>query len=201
MMAGVAHGHPYPPTGHVVGLGERVELDPHLACAFRLQEAGRPVRVEGYLRIRSVVEDRKPVAPGEGRRPLEEVDVGYGAGRVVGVVQPEQPGPSQYVLRHRVQVRQELVFLPQRQVVGLAAGEHRPYGVHRVAGVGHERHVSGIDEAEGDVADPLLGADEGQHLFLGVQLDAKPPLVPSGDRLSQLRQAVRFRVAVVGRVQ
>jgi hypothetical protein len=120
------------------GLGEGVELHPHLAGAGGLEEAHRPVAVEGHLAVGAVVADSHVVAAGERHHPLEEVELGDGAGGVVGVVEPEQLRPTRHVRRHGVQVGQEAVLLAQGQVVGLAAGEERADAVHGVAGVRHQ---------------------------------------------------------------
>ena len=69
-----------------------MELDADLAGAVGLEEADRPVAVEGDLAVGAVVADGDVMLAGEGDRLLEEVEVGDGAGRVVGVVQPEQLG-------------------------------------------------------------------------------------------------------------
>ena len=51
-----------------------------------------------------------------------------------------------------------------------------------------------------DVGKAFLGADERQHLRVGVESHAETASVPGGHRLAQLGEAVRLRVAVVRRV-
>jgi len=63
-----------------------MELHPDLLGPGRLQEADRPVAVKGDLGVRGIVKDNQVVLPGEPDRLFEEAEVGYGAGRVVGVV-------------------------------------------------------------------------------------------------------------------
>ena len=63
----------------------------------------------------------------------------------------------------------------QRQQLGAGPGEDRPPGVDRVAGVGGEGHVAGVEEGEAEVVDALLGADRRDHLRLGIDLDPEAP--------------------------
>ena len=51
-----------------------------------------------------------------------------------------------------------------------------------------------------EVREPLLGADGGDHLALGVEVDAEAPLVEAGEGLAQLGDAPAGRVAVVAGV-
>ena len=122
------------------------------------------------------------------------------AGGVVGVVHPNDLGLAGDVFGNRAEVGEPAVLLLQRQPVRLAAGEHRPNGVDRVGGIGHEGDIAGVDQAEGHVADALFRADQGQHFRVAVEGDAEPLAVPVGDGLAQLGKALRLRVAVVGRL-
>ena len=83
---------------------------------------------------------------------------------------------------------------------GVATGEPRRHAVHRVAGVGDQRLVPGIEVRERDVPDALLRADQRDHLGLGIELDAEPPPVPVGDRPAELGRADVARVPVRRRV-
>jgi hypothetical protein len=178
-----------------------VELDRDLARAGRLQEAGRPVAVEGDLAVGGVVANEEVVAAGEVDGALEEVEAGGGAERVVRVVEPEDAGAVGDRRRHRFQVGQVVVGLEERQVVGLGAGEEGADVVEGVGRVGHEGRVARADQAEGDVDDALLRAEEGQHLGRGVEPHAEAALEPVGEGGAQLGQPVRAGIAVVGGVE
>ena len=80
-----------------------------------------------------------------------------------------------------------------------AAREHRADRVDRVGGIGHERDVAGVDEAEGGVGDALLRADQRHNLVGGIERDLEALLHPGRDRLAQLGQALGLGVAMVGR--
>ena len=66
---GIADGHPNTPSGHVVGLGKRVELDSDVHRAFSLQEAGRTVPVVGDFGVAGVVHDGDIVGLGRTQSP------------------------------------------------------------------------------------------------------------------------------------
>ena len=126
--------------------------------------------------------------------------IGDGAGRVVRVVEPEHLRAVRDVGRDGVEVGQEAALLGQRQLVRLAAGEHRADLVDRVRGVRHERDVARIDEAERDVADALLRADERQHFLRRIEVNAEAAFVPARDGLAELGQALGLGIAVVRRL-
>ena len=54
----------------------------------------------------------------------------------------------------------------------LATGELGAGLVDGVARVGHEGHVAGVQDGEGEVRQPFLGADQRQDLAVGVEVDA-----------------------------
>ena len=85
--------------------------------------------------------------------------------------------------------------------MAFAAREPCAYRIDGIAGVRHERDVARLDVAEGYVANALFRADKRQGFAVGVNRDAEPALIPVGDGLPEFGQAVRLRVAVVGRVK
>src|SRR6266571_5268075 len=60
------------PAGHVVRLRQREELDADVLRAGHLEERGRPVAVEGEVRVGEVVDDHEPVLLRERHDLLEE---------------------------------------------------------------------------------------------------------------------------------
>src|SRR5207248_6513423 len=101
---GVAADPAQPPTGHVVGLRNRMELESHLTRARRLQKAGRAISVERYLRIGCVVAEDDLVLAAELHGALEESEIRNRRGRVVRIVEPHQLRPPQDVRRYGFQV-------------------------------------------------------------------------------------------------
>ena len=66
-------------------------------------------------------------------------------------------------------------------------------------GAGTRRRVSGAEEGQAHVAEPLFRADRGDDLGLGVEVDAEPPLVPRGDLAAEVQDPGGDAVAVVSR--
>src|SRR3954452_16796648 len=170
---GVAEDRRAAPAGHVVALGEGEDLDPDLLRARRRQEARGDVAVVGRLRVGVVVHDEDLVLAGELYDALEEALRYDGAGRIVRVVDEEQPGGFELVRRDRVEVRGETQVRAERQEMRLGAGQDRPPRVDGVARVGGERDVARVEEGEAEVVDALLRPDRGNDLRDGVDLDAE----------------------------
>ena len=183
-----AHGVPDTPAGHVVGLGERAELDHALLPARSGERAGSHVAVEGDLAVRRVMRDQQVVLLGEGDGPGEEGAVGDRRGGIAGVVEPYDL--RRVRRRQRVEIGEEPSGLVEPEQPRRRSGERRRRRVHRIPRVGDERFVSRVEGGEGEVRQPLLRPDEGEHLRLGVELDAEPPPVERRDRLSEVAEAV-----------
>ncbi len=115
--------------------------------------------------------------------------VGDRGGRVRREVQPERLRARRH--RCRVEVREEPRLRRHRQRDRRRPGEPRGHAVDRVAGIGDQRLVPGVEEGERDVPDALLRADQRDHLGLGIELDAEPPSVPGGDRRDGTRTSRR----------
>ena len=144
------------------------------------------------------MQHRNLVLEAELRCSLEEVDVGQRPGGIVRVVDPEHAGLLSHVGGYRVEVGQEAVLFGQRQVIRRAAREHRADRIDRVSGIGHERHIAGVDEAECGVGDAFLCADQRHNLGRRVERDLEALCHPACDALAQIRQTLGFGVAVVG---
>ena len=73
--------------------------------------------------------------------------------------------------------------------------------VDRIRRRGHDRRVAGLYEHPHQMGEPLLGADRGDSLRLGIELDAEAIPVQVADRAAQLRDAATRRVTVVVRLR
>ena len=177
-----------------------MELQPDFPSALHLKEAAGPVAVVADFGIGRVVEQGDVVlaAIGDGRR--EVLLGGHRAGGVIGVVQPHDLGGAGDLRGDGIQLGQPPVGLPQGHHVAFRSGEHGPHLVDRIGRVGNQGYVAGVEEAEGDVADALLRANQGQDLGIGVEGHAEAVLVPVGHGAAHFRQAVGLGIPVVGRV-
>ena len=79
---------------HVERLGKGMELDRAFLRAGHLQCAWRNESIEGQLAIGEIGEKEDPVVPAQRHRIAVELQRRHGAGRVVGVVQDEEPRVS-----------------------------------------------------------------------------------------------------------
>ena len=118
------------------------------------------------------------------------------AGRVVGVVDEHQPRPLQGARGNRCQVGREGTLREERHQHWLTAHEQRTARVHRIARVGRERDVAGVEEREVEVEDAFLCADCRHYLGLGIELHPKPACVEGGDRFPEFVAAPVARVGV-----
>ena len=100
-------------------------------------------------------------------------------------------------LRGLFQPGEEVSVRRQRDGSEIAVGDDHRVGVDRIGRVRHQRAVARLQNREGEVGEPLLGAERRDRLGLGVELDAVPVAVPAGDRDAQPCDAAGGRVAVV----
>ena len=94
------------------------------------------------------------------------------------------------------QLVEEIHARQHAHVADVGARDHRPIDVNRVAGIGHQDDVAGVQGGERQMRDPFLRADRDDRLPVGIQLDREAPLVPVADRLAQPQDALGHRVAM-----
>ena len=95
----------------------------------------------------------------EADRAAEEFGFRGGCRGIVGIVEPHQLRAPRDFLRNRREVGQEGVLLAQRHVIGLAAIEDASRIIDRIAGVGDQHDIAGIDHGHGEIRDPFFRAD------------------------------------------
>ena len=119
------------------------------------------------------------------------------AGGAVGVAEDEELRPGENVGRDAVEIGKEVVLGDQRQPVDRAAEPARGGAGDRIAGNGHERDVTRVDEGRGEHRVGGLRADAMVDFGDGVERDAELPLHEGGDGLLVLRDAVVGIAAVL----
>ena len=102
------------------------------------------------------------------------------------------------LLRNIGKFRQEAVFLIQRIFDNLGTAQERAHLKNRVAGVGHQHHITGIAQCPADMGHGFLGTVHG-HDLLRIQLHAKPSVVKILHGFQQ-RRALHQRILVVLRL-
>ena len=151
------------------------------------------------------------VLAGEGHQAFHEAQVDARGGGVVREGEDDDAwlGPRLLPRVHepveeglaRVGRAQRLDVGPaQGNLAHVGAGEERAPDVDRIGGRRHERGVARSDQDPHEMREALLGADRGDHLGVGVEVDVELALVEVGDGAAQLGDPARGRVAVVARV-
>ena len=140
------------------------------------------------------MDQNRVVFPAERDRVLQVVPGRGSAGGIVGVVEDDDPGAIPDPGGELPERNQEVVLRSERDLVDLATGQGHPTAVGLVSRIRDDRHLTRIEHGEGEVSDPLLGADEGQQLVEGIQVDAEALLHPVGETLPKRRVAQLKRV-------
>jgi hypothetical protein len=132
------------------------------------------------------------VLAGDRRRLLVELERGGRGGRVVGVVEPQDPGALPRGGVDRAEIGEEAALRRQGQLEDLLAGEGRAALGDGVGG-GGDRHELAADDLR-EVEDRLLGAEGGEDLGAGIQRGAEAALHPARHGGAQDAEAVGQRV-------
>jgi hypothetical protein len=119
---------------------------------------------------------------------------------VVGIVEVDEPRPIEPLRRQVFQLHQESLLAHQRHELGLRVGQQRAPDVGRVAGVGHDADVTGIEHRESQVREALLGAEQRDQLRRGIERHPEAPLHEARRRLAELGQADLERIATHRRI-
>ena len=182
---------------HRAALRERVE-DDHVGSVAELQRRSRRL-LEPELRVGLVGGDARSRARARARRAARRTTSGAVAhGGVVRIVDPEDREPRPRLVVDRVEVGEESVLLTQRHGERPRVREQRAALVDGIARVGVGDRVPGavgVHDCEREAEDRLLAAERGDDLGVRVERRPEAPLRPRGDRLSQLGQADRCRIA------
>ena len=91
----------------------------------------------------------------------------------MGIVQDQHAGPVGHLGGNVLEIQDEAPLLGQGRLEDLRFAQAGRAEVGRVAGAGNDDRVAGVQVGPHQVGQPLLGADQGQDLGLGVQVTAK----------------------------
>ena len=192
----VAHHEADAPASHVVALAHGEKLDRHVARARHLHDGRRPVSVETDIGIRQVVDDQDIVFARKLDHALEELEIDALRGRIAG-----EPEDHHLRLRNRLAHRaldldEEIRTRRHRDRVDVGTRDHGPVYVNRVARIGHQHRVAGIERCEHQMGQAFLGANRHDRLGIGVEGDVIAAQVPVGDGLAQARNPLGYRIAM-----
>jgi hypothetical protein len=116
--------------------------------------------------------------------------------RVRRKVDDQHPGFRERPVNRVLELGEEVDVGRDRHMPDVAAGDHRPVDVDRVAGVRDEDRVAAAKRCKRKMRDAFLRADGDDRLGLGIERDVVAPFVPMTDRPTQSRDAFRDRITV-----
>ena len=186
--------HSDAPTGHIVALAERVELDANVARALHLQDA-EPFLPEDET-VGVVIDNHYAVAATEIHQLLVRLAPGGGSGGHVGIVAPKEFDSRQVHPFEGLKVGLPAMLGQKVIIAHLATQQAREGGVRGVTRVGHQHALTWIDQSEGHMKDALLRTNEGLNLGERVEGYAVPARVKLGHCLAQLWDAASRLIAV-----
>ena len=131
---------------------------------------------------------------------LEERPVDDRGRRVVRVVEDQDLGPGEQALADPRDVGEERLRVADVERDHVGRGQGDGVDVDREARRRDQRRVARPEQGQAHVAEPLLRADRGDDLVVGVEAHAEPLLVLRGDLAAEVVDARRDAVAVVLRV-
>ena len=196
----IAADEAHAPSGHVVGLRQREDLDADLLGPRHLEERRRPVAVVAEVRVGEVVHHHEPVLAGEVDHLHEEVALHAEGGRIVREREDEHLGLGPRQPNRLREAGEEVVALHQRHRAQVPVRDDHRVRVDRVRRIRHEHAVAGLKDREREMRHALLGADRRDGLRLGIELHAVAIAVPRGHGTPEPRDPLRGRVAVVLRI-
>src|SRR5581483_5856207 len=193
---GTAEHERHTPPREREPLRQRVQLDGDVACAFRLEDRGRAVAVEGEIGIREVVHEHDLLLTGEIDEPLQVAELRARRGRVV---RKRREQDARLRLRRLPRLPHALHVVQRRHALDGRAGEAGSEEVDGIARARHERGVAGTEQHPQQVDEALLRAECEGRLRLGVELDPVALAVQLANGGAQVRQSAAGRVAMVAR--
>ena len=96
------------------------------------------------------------VAPGPFYQAGKKTDVRTRTGGVVGIVKKKSLGSAANLFGDILQLRQESIFFQQGHFVDPAAGQQSVRAITRIAGIGGQNQIAGIDHRHHKVVNSLL---------------------------------------------
>ena len=198
----VADGEADAPAGHRIGLAQRGEFDRDVARA----PAPRGSRAAACRRNRSRHRPRRRARRccdgGRNRRSRRRnrgsTICAVGIGREVEHDAPAAAG--MLCVTACLSSRDEIESGADRHMAQRGAGHDEAEGVDRIARVGHQHDIARCGDRLRQVGEPLLRAQGGDDLALGIELDTEAARVIGGIGAPQPGDAARDGIAMRLRV-
>ena len=190
----VRQAHTYTPTGHVMTLRHRVELNTAVLGAWHLHNAH--VLLAQDKRVRVIVHHHNVVILGKLHQSLVGFHTGTSACRHIGIVGPHQLHLREIHLLQLVEIRLPTVVLTQIVVYDFGTQNLAERCVGGIAGIGHQHLVARVYKGQGYMQYTLFRTNQRQYLSLPVELHVVPTLVEVSHGLAQFRCTYCYLIAV-----
>ena len=177
----IAARHSQSPAAHIKRLREGIQLHADIFGPRRHQETQVFLTRKYDLTVGVVITDSDIKLTRKGHQLVQKNHCGTGAGRVVRIIQEHRGGFSGYVRGDVFQHRQIMVLREDGNVVRNSFSHQDAGPIRRIAGVGHQHNVPGIDARQHKMMTALLGTDKSKNFIFGIQADTVPLPVPAGN--------------------
>ncbi len=92
--------------------------------------------------------DQQVEPPGKADHPLKELQRRDSAGRIVGVVQPQDSSRTSHLGRDRIQIREEPIFGHERKTMNHTTRKQGTHRIGKVTRIRHQDRAARVDEGQ-----------------------------------------------------
>ena len=121
----------------------------------------------------------------------------HGRGRIVRKIDDQNLRPWKRLPIDPLKIIEKIAVLPQLDASDFSACDDETVHVNGIGRRWRQHDIAGADHRQGQMRQPFFGADRDDGFGLRIEVDIVVPLVPSGDRMAQLGNASRGRIAVI----
>jgi hypothetical protein len=127
---------------------------------------------------------------------LEEAEIHALRGRVAGKVHDQHLRLGIRAADRLVELIEEVRARHHWHVADVCPRDHRPVDMDRIARIGHQHDIAGVESREREMGEAFLGADGDDRFAVRIEIDVVTGLVPVADGAPQPRNALGNRVAM-----
>ena len=192
----VAYHETDAPAGHIVAFAHGEKFHRHVARARHLHDRRRLPAIESDVGVGQVVHHQNIMLARQRHHPLEELQFHALRGGVRREAEYHHLRLGIALAHGALELLEKIDARCHAHRADIRAGNHRAPDMDRVAGIGHQHGIAGIERGQHQVRQALLGADGDDGFRIRIELDGVAGLVPLGDRPAQARDALGSRVAM-----
>src|SRR4030095_9740276 len=193
----ITHRKPHPPPRHVVTFRQRKKFDSDLFSTWNLKQARRLVTIEGQIRICQVVNHDQLIFLCELDDALEEIQLHYFRGWIMGKTDDKQFGLRPGLLDCFFEMAKKSLAGNQRNTTKVTARQNHGKLMDRIRRAGTQHNVSGVYNRPCQMRQPFFGANGDDRLTIRIKVHLIPALVPIADGNAELVNPSGDGVAMV----